>query len=110
MKRRDGRRRRLNFNMIALVVILSASLSLLPDPGSAKRGGDDRSRYYGIVESRPAQGLHGDWVIGGRAVTTGPGTEFDQSEGPLAIGSCAKVHFRNGKVHEIDSEPIHNCR
>jgi hypothetical protein len=97
--------------MIALVLILTASLSLIPDNGSAKRGGDDdRSRYHGIVESRPAQGLHGDWVIGGRTITTSPRTEFNQAEGVLAIGSCAKVDFRNGMVHEIDSEPLHNCR
>jgi len=97
--------------IIGLALMLTLAFSLIPDQTSAKRGGGkDRSEYYGIVESRPAQGLHGDWVIGGRTVTTNPRTEFDQAEGPLAIGGCAKVHFRNGVVHEIDSEPLHNCR
>lgn len=110
MNRKYGGWSNVNAWMIALVLVLSASLSLIPDHGSAKRGGEDRSRYYGIVESRPDQGLHGEWVIGGRAITTSPGTEFDQSEGPLVIGSCAKVDLRNGLVHEIDSEPLHSCR
>jgi hypothetical protein len=48
--------------------------------------------------------------IGGFAVTTNPATRFDQLDGPLAVGGCAKVDIRNGLVHEIDSEPLEDCR
>jgi hypothetical protein len=59
---------------------------------------------------RPENQLQGAWMIGGRTFTSDAGTEFDQSEGQLTIGSCAKVHLRNGRVHEIDSEPMRNCQ
>lgn len=93
-----------------LLVASMVGLSLIPDTAAAKRGGEDRARYYGIVESMPTPGFQGDWVIGGRTVSTGPQTQFDQREGALGIGVCAKVDFRNGRVHEIDSEPMRNCR
>ena len=94
---------------LAAVVLLSVAA---PDMVLAGRGGDDFSRaeFYGIVQARPESGLHGQWIIGGRAVATGVGTEFDQTEGELAVGGCAKVHMRDGRVHEIDSEPMRNCR
>ncbi|BCR04536.1 hypothetical protein DESUT3_16050 [Desulfuromonas versatilis] len=78
------------------------------DPASAKDDGD-RTRFTGLVESMP-EGLHGTWIIGGIEVTTSPQTEFDQEEGPLHVGGCAKVDIRAGIVHEIDSEPITDCR
>ncbi len=55
-------------------------------------------------------GLQGTWNISGHQLTTNPQTEFDQVDGPLIIGGCAKVDLRNGLVHEIDSEPIDDCR
>lgn len=69
----------------------------------------DRIRFYGVVETMP-QDFHGNWVIGGNVVTTGPRTQFDQQEGPLRVGGCAKVDIRAGLVHEIDSEPAWSCR
>jgi len=78
----------------------------------AKRGRDDRDRseFYGIVEVRPEPAPQGEWVIGGYIFLADAGTEFDQSEGALTIGSCVKVHVRDGRVHEIDREPMRNCR
>ncbi len=95
---------------ILVALVFASSLLLFADHTLAKRGGnDDRARFYGIIQSMPLQGLHGDWVIGGRSITTGPHTQFDQSEGPLVVGGCAKVDFRNGRLHEIDSEPLRDC-
>jgi hypothetical protein len=95
---------------LALAIVLP--MFLMPDSVLARRGGtdDNRDRFYGIVQSRPDGGLQGVWVIGGRKITTGPGTEFDQLEGPLVVGACAKVDIRNGRVHEIDSEPLRDCK
>lgn len=81
-----------------------------PSAVLAKKDDDrDRLRFYGWVEVMP-EGLHGTWIIGGREVTTNPRTEFDESEGPLLVGGCAKVDIRGGLVHEIDSEPPQDCR
>lgn len=97
-------------NLLAFTVV--SMLLLAPDMALARRGGDDdnRSEFYGIVQARPDKVLQGEWVIGGRTFTADSGTEFNQSQGPLKVGSCAKVHVRSGRVHEIDSEPMHNCR
>lgn len=98
--------------MGALAVTSALIPVVAPDMALARRGGDDgnRSEFYGIVEERPENSLRGTWVIGGRTFTADAGTEFDQSEGPLRVGSCAKVEVRNGRVHEIDSEPLRDCR
>lgn len=100
--------------MLVIVILL---LTLLPGSAQAKRGSDDHgqtfyaveSRFQGIIQARP-QSLHGEWVIGGRRYTTTSKTEFDESEGPLLVGTCAKVRIRNWHIREIDSEPLSNCR
>jgi hypothetical protein len=87
-----------------------AVLLLSPALLAAKDGDHrDRQRFYGWVEVRP-EALQGTWVIGGREVTTSPQTQFDETDGPLKIGACAKVDLRGGVVHEIDSEPDRDCR
>lgn len=100
--------------LLAIAVLM---LTLFPGSVQAKRGSDDygrtfyavESRFHGIIQARP-QSLHGEWVIGGRSYTTTSKTEFDQSEGPLLVGTCAKVRIRNWHIREIDSEPLSNCR
>jgi hypothetical protein len=92
-----------------LLGLLFGAALLAPVTASAKGGDDVRLRFYGWVEQMPER-LHGTWVIGGETVVTVPATEFDQSDGPLRVDGCAKVEFRNGVVHEIDSEPERDCR
>jgi hypothetical protein len=93
---------------LTIILLLAVSTNMV----LAKRGGNDdnRSESYGIIQERPEKVLQGEWVIGGRRFITEAGTEFDQSEGSLKVGSCAKVHMRDNRVHEIDSEPMRNCR
>lgn len=101
------------FKTVASILVLASLVLALAAPVTAlaKRGhdNDNRSSVYGIIEARPDKGLHGRWVIGGRSVKADAVTEFDQAEGKLEVGGCAKVHFRNGRVHEIDSEPMRDC-
>ena len=100
--------------MLGSVVLMA---TLFPGNAQARRGGDGQgqtfyaveSKFHGIIQARP-QSLQGEWVIGGRSYTTTSKTEFDESEGPLLIGTCAKVRIRNWHIREIESEPISNCR
>lgn len=85
-------------------------LFAMVDASLAKRSEDGRSEFRGIIVSRPENTLHGEWLIGGRVVLTDARTEFDQAEGPLDPGTCAKVKIRNGRIHEIDSEPMSSCQ
>ena len=84
--------------MTLAISALAFSLGVLAD--------DD---FYGIVESRPADGHIGEWVIGGRTVTTTAATEIDTDEGPLDIGVCAAVDMEGTSVEEIESEPTQKC-
>lgn len=101
-------------NTISSTVLISTVLlsTLLTDIAAAKygRGDENRSEYYGIIRARPLDGRQGKWVINERIFITDQNTEFDETEGPLNIGICVKVHLRNGRVHEIDSEPMQDCQ
>lgn len=106
MQKRKFMGRLLAAPALCLVLVI---VFLMPADLPARGGGDrDRHRFYGWVEYMP-EGFHGTWIIGGRRVTTNPRTRFDQREGPLMVGVCAKVDIRNGLVHEIDSEPPGDC-
>jgi hypothetical protein len=65
--------------------------------------------FRGIVESRPADGHVGEWVIGGRAFTATAATEIDTDDGPLDIGTCASVDMEGDLVDEIETEPARKC-
>jgi hypothetical protein len=64
--------------------------------------------FYGIIESRP-DGKIGTWVVGGRSVETTESTDLDEDNGPLKVGSCAEVDIDEGKVEDIESEPLNKC-
>ena len=63
---------------------------------------------YGIIESRP-DGKVGTWVIGGRSFEVTERTKLDKDDGPLKVGSCAQVEIDDGKVDEVESEPLNRC-
>lgn len=98
-------------SFVALLLGFTMTASLVtPATAVAKDDRDrDRFRFYGWVEFMPER-MHGTWIIGGQQVTTHPRTQFDQVDGLLMVGGCAKVDIRGGFVHEIDSEPPGNCR
>ena len=93
--------------LLAAVTLLLLMAAAAP----AKSGSDkaQRTEFYGLVQALPENSRIGEWLIGGRTVVADAQTEFDQSEGQLKVGACAKVHLRDGRVHEIDSEPLSNC-
>lgn len=59
--------------------------------------------FYGKLESRP-EGKVGTWVIGGRQVVVTETTRLDEDDGPLVVGACAEVEYKNGAVKEIETE------
>ena len=65
--------------------------------------------FYGIIESRPADGAVGEWVIGGRTFTATAATKIETDDGPLDIGVCASVGTEGERVDEIESEPARKC-
>lgn len=75
-------------------------------------GDDENPRLRGLVEQMPAGGRVGDWMIGGQTVVATAQTEFDETEGAIAVGVCVKVEFvsqGSNVAREIDSEPAGDC-
>lgn len=64
--------------------------------------------FYGIIGSRP-EGKVGVWTIGGRSIEVTERTDLDEDHGPLEIGARAEVDIDDGKVDEIESEPVKKC-
>jgi hypothetical protein len=95
--------------LVAVILGFTMTVVFMAPAVAMAKEDRDRVRFYGWVEFMP-EGLHGTWIIGGQEVTTNPRTQFDEVEGPLMVGACAKVDVRGGLVHEIDSEPPRNCR
>jgi hypothetical protein len=99
---------------INLVIATSVALALpfVINSAFAKDGGN-LPRVKGIVSSRPAGNI-GTWVVGGQRFVANRSTQFDTVEGPLRVGSCAKVQYvvsgTTKVAQEIDSEPITDCR
>ena len=52
---------------------------------------DGQVEFKGPVQAMPASGFIGNWMIGGRAVTTTALTTIDQSDGPLVMGAIVEV-------------------
>jgi hypothetical protein len=93
--------------IIATLLLAFVCSTFLPANTVYAKDGDIVHR--GIIQQKPATGLQGTWKIGGKIFKTTARTQFDQLEGPLVKGACAKVKIRNGAVKEIDSEPLSDC-
>jgi hypothetical protein len=68
---------------------------------------------YGLVQSMPSPGFVGAWFIGDLMYNATVGTSFKQAVGPLAAGTCAKVHYSGSappfSAREIESKPASDC-
>lgn len=80
--------------------------SVTPSPGAEQEA-------YGRVDSKPAGGLIGAWVIAGVTYNAPAGVEFKQRNGPLVVGACAKVHYAPNTtpftVREMESRSAADC-
>lgn len=80
--------------------------SVTPSPGAEQEA-------YGRVDSKPANGLIGTWVIGGVTYNAPAGAEFKQRSGPLVVGACAKIHYAPNTtpftVREMESRSPADC-
>ena len=97
------------YNVVVIAFVIALLLPMFTTIGTAQAKAGDQITI-GIVTVKPASGLRGTWVIGGKTFNATAKTEFDQVEGPLVIGACAKAKIRNGVLKEIDSEPARDCR
>lgn len=86
--------------LTGLTIALFTALSLLA-AGWAPAQADD-GEWIGLVEAMPADGLIGDWLVGGRAFATDANTEFRTEKGALALGACVEVEFDSASPERAD--------
>lgn len=55
-------------------------------------GGDGRDELKGAIESLPASGLIGDWMVAGRTVRVTSSTSINQEHGRAIAGASVEVH------------------
>jgi len=76
-------------------------------PGEPSHG-DQETMFFGQIQNMPAEGLTGDWLIGGRVVHASTQTEFDQSCGAFQTGSWAVVQGKMLDDGSMDAKEIEN--
>jgi hypothetical protein len=67
---------------------------------------DDEFEFSGAVQSLPAGGLVGDWVVDGRTVHVTASTELDLDGGSIAIGTRVEVEGQPRSDGSIDANEI----
>ncbi len=55
-------------------------------------GGDGRDELKGTIESLPAGGFIGDWVVSGRTVHVSDTTVINQEHGVAVVGASVEIH------------------
>ncbi|MBP7960393.1 MAG: hypothetical protein KBG20_04915 [Caldilineaceae bacterium] len=73
--------------------LTAVEIKVLANGGSG--GNDDSSGNYikftGLVESLPASGLIGEWVVAGRTISVTANTQIDEEDAAVAVGVLVKV-------------------
>ncbi len=74
---------------------------------------DSGLEFKGVVEDMPANGLVGEWQIGGLTFQATTSTKFEVEHGPLAVGACVEVkYFVDNGVNvatKISTESADDC-
>ncbi len=77
--------------LLSLSVLFLGLLGGLLPATTAFAGNDGNYKFYGTVESLPANGLTGDWRVSGRTVHVTAATRIEQKHGPVAVGAYVEV-------------------
>lgn len=113
MKTNGLRSKMTAFALSLMLIAMLAAAMAMPQVALAK-GGGSLPRHQGFITAKPASGIAGTWVIGGKSFRATSATQVDQTQGRLAIGVCTKVKYQvvNGvnQAVELDSEPAADCR
>jgi ABC-type xylose transport system substrate-binding protein len=90
---------------LGLVMLLALLVSLFP-AGAAFAGNDGSYKFSGTVESLPATGLVGDWVVSGRTVHVTAATRIEQEHGQVAVGAYVEVQGAQQADNSVNATKI----
>jgi hypothetical protein len=83
----------------ALVCLLVGSAIVLADDG-------EDFEFTGTIQSLPAMGLVGDWIVGGKTVHVTAKTEIEQDDGVVAVGAVVQVEGTQRTDGSVDASQI----
>lgn len=86
--------KRSTWHSISLIVVFAVMALLMITHQFAQASEDHGSSVRGVVEAKPTVGRNGTWTIKGLKFEVDDHTKFEQENGLLAVGSCAKVQFK----------------
>lgn len=69
---------------ILLVVMVSAAQAV-------GGGTDNEFKFFGTITMLPAEGLVGDWLVGGKTIRVSATTRIEQEDGIAAVGALVKI-------------------
>lgn len=69
-------------------------------------GAGTPARFTAVVESMPANGYAGAWVVGGRTVHVSASTRVVETNGVPRVGSTVEVHGSERSDGSVDAEEI----
>ena len=96
--------------MFVGLMLLSATIGLAFNDD----GGDGGRDFKGLVQSLPASGFVGNWMVGGSPVVVTISTEVRADDGPLVIGACVEVKgqilgIQGVLASEVRTQKLSDC-
>ena len=89
-----------------MMVAAVAAMMLVTMHAGVVRASDDDAEIEGVIESLPASGLIGDWIVSGRLVHVTASTEIDQDDGPAVVGAPVEVKGELESDNSITAEEV----
>ena len=90
--------------------LTAVEVKILANGGGNDDGAGNFLKFTGLVESLPASGLIGEWVVAGRTISVTASTQIDQEDAPVAVGVLVKVEgyrLADGSVRAQEIEVKH---
>ncbi len=82
----------MKLRLLGVAAVVAVLAALVPAAAASADGGDDNeAQLTGVVESLPASGLVGDWVVSSTTVHVTDATEIDQEDASVAVGATVEV-------------------
>ena len=84
------------FTLLAVLAVLAILATQLPVNTAAAATLDPGLQFNGTIQSMPAYGLRGAWMVSGLKVRVSAATKIDQVDGKAVKG--ARVHVEGYKL------------
>jgi hypothetical protein len=91
-----------------LAVLAVAAMMAVPHGALADGGGDgnNEAELQGVIESLPASGLVGDWMVSGTVVHVTDATEVNQDDGAAQVGATVDVQGTQESDGSITADEV----